>query len=175
MNDLEIATIESACTQLFGRYAIILDSRDWSRLGDVFADNASWHKAELQSLNGIAQIQEYFMAIDGERAGINPMGYLHRHLFTSISIQVLSSVQAIGKAYGVVFIQRGFDGSLPADMPPPEMIVDYHETFAKTAIGWRVVNHSVTHVFRSPSFKQPLSARAAKRLTSSIEPSTQGT
>jgi hypothetical protein len=164
MNELERAAADSACRQLLYRYATAVDARDWPRLLSVFTPDATWRRPEMQPMRGHAQILAFFEAVDTRRYTENPRGYLHRHMFTTISIEVADAARATGIAYGLVFMHRDYHGVRPVPLPPPELIVEYRDVFVRTADGWRISEHEAEHLFRSPEFRQPLKTEEIIRL-----------
>lgn len=154
-DEIHLIAIQSACRELLARYALVLDLKDWGKLESVFAINAVFKRTDMAALIGLPQIQGYFEALETKRynAGEN---HLTCHYVTTVSIDVVGKGSAIGEAYVLVFRNRAHAEGLPCVLPiRPEILIEYHDQFTQTDIGWRIVAHEARHIFRSTSFREP--------------------
>lgn len=114
------------------RFARILDSRSWESVGDVFADEVSFHYGDGREQSGIAAMREQFRAFLG---GCGPS----QHLLGSIAIEpdgegwlsrtyVQARHQGRGDRADRIFDTHG----------------DYVDRWRKVAGDWKVVRRDVT-------------------------------
>jgi ketosteroid isomerase-like protein len=157
--------IESSCRRLLMRYATSVDRKDYDTYMSVFAPEAIWRRPGQPPLTGAVQIRKFFDLLDAQRrTAERPTGHLHRHLFTTVHIDVLDANTARGIAYALVFREENPQGG-PASMRPPEMLVQYDDLFRKTADGWLIYEHDISHVFRVDSYANNMYASVTAAVT----------
>jgi hypothetical protein len=173
-DDIHLIATQSACRELLARYVLILDLKDWDKLNSIFANNAVFKRTDMAALDGWLQIQGYFEALETKRANAGE-NHLTCHLLTTISIDVVGIGSATGIAYVLVFRNRMHAEGRPSVLPiKPELMIEYHDQFAQTDIGWRIVVHEARHIFRSTCFRQPFDTDEQARVLAGIHARSLG-
>jgi ketosteroid isomerase-like protein len=148
MDDLQAMLIRDACRQLLMRYATTLDRRDMDGFVGVFADELEWKREGEPDLKSHADIREFFRKLYASRDIDRSPGYIKRHNFTTVCIEPVDEHTATGVSYAIVHTDMAFSGRYPAPMALPELVVEYHHVFRKTAQGWKIARHESRYVFR---------------------------
>ena len=157
LSDIDRCVIESACRQIFGRYAVAVDSKNIDLLVGVFLPDGAWIRPGMNPMKGRLEIRTFFEAIFAKQRSISAHGHVTRHLFTTISIEPSPcGRRATGIAYAIVYRDAEFDNSPPSPLPLPELIAEYHDVFEKDDEGWRIAEHRAQHIFRASSYGQIL-------------------
>ena len=173
-DDIHLIATQSECRELLARYLLVLDLKDWDKLDSVFTRNAVFKRTDMAALDGSPQIRGYFKALETKRtdAGEN---HLTCHLLTTVSINAVGIGSATGIAYVLVFRNRMHAKGQPCVLPiKPELLIEYHNQFAQTDIGWRIVMHEARHIFRSTSFRQPFDKDEQTRVLAGIHARSLG-
>ena len=146
LTDAERRGIEHDCTMLMHRYAVNADQHI-DRFTEVFTDDVVWVRPG-QEMHGHAEMQAFMDGNVRANREANPSGHLTRHMMTTIDIRVVDANHAEGVSYALVFRDERFGGSLPVPMSTIELVVEYRDSFVKTASGWKIDRHEAQHVFR---------------------------
>lgn len=137
MTDLERMLIERACERLIMLYAMHADNYAPEAVSALFAEDAILNRGE-----GDAVGRPAILAAFNRR---RPDAAV-RHISTNVVIDVLDDASASGVSTMMLYRNFGSAG-LPQPLPPLEMIVDYHDTFARTLEGWRFKQRRAVRVF----------------------------
>jgi ketosteroid isomerase-like protein len=165
MDELEILAIETSCKRLLMRYCAASDRKDFDTLMTVFADDAVWQRPDQPLLVGAGQIRGFFEALEAKRVSDEfPTGHKQRHLVTTFHVDVLSPREATSIAYALVWRDETPPATGPSAMRQPEVLVEYHDRYRKTAEGWRIVEHEARHAFRIEDYAERLTAAETARV-----------
>lgn len=162
MNEQAELQIEAACRRLLMRLAVAVDRNDHSMLLSAFSEDAVWRRPDQAPMIGHAKIRRFLELLLAKRTSLEfPNGHLHRHLMTTVHVEVLDDTQARGTAYALVF-RESEPRILPAMIRTPELLVQYDDVFRLIpGTGWRIAEHQAQHVFRSDNYGTTLTPAEA--------------
>jgi hypothetical protein len=144
MTDETRLRIELECTRLQQRYAVYADHREGEKFTELFAEDGSVEVPDAPP----------FVGHDAIRASIEALNALpltYRHVITNSVIDVVDEDHATGICYLVVFnSDASADESGARPMRLPSTVGEYHDTFRRTAKGWRIQTRRLERVFRNP-------------------------
>lgn len=139
MNDIDRMLIEHECRKLMLLYCQYVDHLEPEKFANVFTKDAFYNPAAHPEMNGreeiLAWIQEY------------PRDRLARHVSTNQVIDVVDADRATGTSYAVVYRQEQPVAGTPSENVVPRSIVEYHDTFRRTADGWRIASREYQYTF----------------------------
>ncbi|NIJ18247.1 nuclear transport factor 2 family protein [Sphingobium vermicomposti] len=126
MTDLQSLLDERAITRGLSRFARILDQKRWDDLGDVFADDLTFHYGveEQQGIVALREQMRRFLDICGNT----------QHLIGSLLIDV-DGDQAVSRAYVQARHQRRNDPVGPIF----DSTGEYVDKWQRRPEGWRIV------------------------------------
>jgi ketosteroid isomerase-like protein len=125
--DLQSLIDERAIREGLGRFARILDSRDWAAVGEVFADDVSFNYGDGQEQAGIAAMRANFQRF------LDPCGP-SQHLLGSLLITVQGD-SAVSRSYIQARHQgKGAKAGLYFDSNG-----EYVDRWERRPAGWRIV------------------------------------
>jgi ketosteroid isomerase-like protein len=131
VTQLQMLMDERAIVRALGRFARILDGKDWAALGEVFADDVSFDYGAGGDQQGMAaltaQMRRYLDVCGGTQ-----------HLIGSIIVDVDGDT-AVSRAYVQARHQRRDD---PAG-PVFDSNGEYVDRWQRRAQGWRIVRRDV--------------------------------
>jgi hypothetical protein len=131
---------EADCTRLCIDFAHYVDTRNYQPALDLFTEDGRFDRLGTV-FSGRDDIRRFLEA--------RPADVVTRHLCTTIRIDVQSQDAATGVCYVLFFNGKAAaDGKLPI-APSAPGVVEYHDTFARTAAGWRFSERRVRLVFTS--------------------------
>jgi len=131
LGEIDALLIERACERLVHEFAEALDTRQFERLRDLFAPDATFYRPAEPDvvIRGVDEI------IDSYRSRLQ--GYRSQHLCTNVLIRATSTDSASGTLR--IFFKAG-----PADtpvgpgvQPTLEVLGGFEDRFARTDHGWR--------------------------------------
>jgi ketosteroid isomerase-like protein len=138
IDELQRTLIERQLERLVLHSIRAFDARDWQAFADTFTADGVFVRANApgEPLVGRKAIIAGLAARAATR--------LTRHLCTNIEIEVSSADTASGRCYLLLFAAdatepAGVDGHLS---DPPQRIGEYHDTFSRTAEGWRIARRA---------------------------------
>jgi ketosteroid isomerase-like protein len=132
LSDIERLAVQQACYDLAVDYADIVDSRDWARFREIFAEDAVFGLTRGgPMLRGLDAIISAFTA--------RPSMDITQHFITNIRVRVESRDAASGSAR-VLFYSA--DANAPISDQgraalPMQMMGVYKDRYVRTAAGWR--------------------------------------
>ncbi len=131
LDEATVAAIERACARLLLRSIRAFDERDWPVYASLFTDDGVFIRAN--------QPDEPLAGREAIRAALaaRPATRLTRHLCTNIEIDVLDAEHARGSCYLVLYVEAG------------QRVGEYHDTFERTAEGWRISRREGRLIFRT--------------------------
>lgn len=144
MNPSHRLEIENACRSLSHAFGYHLDRKDFVRLADQFADTGVWIRLGVR-LTGHSEI------IDAMNA--RPSNQLTRHLTTNVHFTELGPDHAHGVVSYISYFASDAD-TLPLTLRPDQaMVIDFHDTYIRTAGGWKIDVRETQPVFVPESMR----------------------
>jgi hypothetical protein len=141
MTELERLLAIEEIKRLKAKYFYYLDHKDWAGWKrDVFMPDASMHVPEAQDepFVGIDTIIEWVSRMAGEQTSVH-----HGHM---PDIEILSPISAQG-IWAMEDILRWPEGRVsPRGYNRLHGYGHYHETYTKTAAGWRIQSTKLTRL-----------------------------
>jgi ketosteroid isomerase-like protein len=125
--DLKILWDERDITHGLGRFARILDRREWGAVGEVFADDVTFNYGDGQEQSGIAAMRENFQRF------LDVCGP-SQHLLGSVVITVTGDT-AISRAY----VQARHQGKADKAHLFVDSNGEYIDGWERRPQGWRIV------------------------------------
>jgi ketosteroid isomerase-like protein len=125
--DLQTLLDEREITQLLGRFARILDGRDWSSVEDVFAADITFNYGDGQEQAGVAALRDQFQRF------LDPCGP-SQHLLGSIMVTVTGDT-AVSRAY----IQARHQGAGTKAHLLYDSNGEYIDGWERRPEGWRMI------------------------------------
>lgn len=134
LSETERRNIEQACAALSVEYCEIIDSKEYSRLREVFADDALFTPPNAPD-NPIR-------GADAMIAGLSaiPRALMTQHLAVNVRVRAESTDSASGSCRILLYTADAnepdtIDGRKAA---PLHRIGVYHDRYVRTAAGWRI-------------------------------------
>jgi ketosteroid isomerase-like protein len=125
--DLQTLWDEREITHLLGRFARILDGREWGAVSDVFADDVTFNYGDGQEQSGIAAMRanfQRFLDVCGPS----------QHLLGSVVITVTGDT-AVSRAY----VQARHQGEAGKEHLFLDSNGEYVDGWERRPEGWRIV------------------------------------
>lgn len=143
--DLHRLADERACERLVIEYTHLVDFGNAPGIADLFTEDGVWRTDEF-SMDGQDEIRAGF----GRRQGVTRRQ--SRHVCTNIVITVDGDT-ATGLCYLVNYRHDSVSGTAekPAPADVPKYVGEYHDTFVRTAAGWRFQDRFCEMTFVRPS------------------------
>jgi hypothetical protein len=142
MDELDRIVVERSCERLINEYSRLVDFGEAAAVADLFTEDARWQGTDLV-LEGREEIRAWFTKREGIARRVS------RHVFTNISVEVLSPTEAKSLSYMINFRHDRAEGddTFPVPMEVPKWVGEAHDTFRLTEEGWRFSSRLV-----EPSF-----------------------
>ncbi len=135
--DLQTLWDEREITHLLGRFARILDGRDWGAVGDVFAEDVTFNYGDGQEQSGIAAMKanfQRFLDVCGPS----------QHLLGSIVVTATGDT-AVSRAY----VQARHQGAGAKAHLFVDSNGEYVDTWERRPQSWRIVRRdAVWHMIK---------------------------
>jgi hypothetical protein len=135
--ELEVMSIERACTQLVIDFCYALDRKQYAKLADLFDENSTYTRPIEPDIviRGRDNIRRLFDSRPADRITV--------HLLSNVRIEVLSAEKARGSSrvvliHGSVNNEKHPQFGHKAD--PTQLYGGFEDEFVKTARGWRILN-----------------------------------
>jgi len=145
MTEIEILAAESACHALCVDYCEIVDTQDYPRLREIFADDAVFARptAAQDPTRGVENIVASFES--------RPRTRMTQHFVTNIRVRVESSTAASGSCRILLYM---CDASEPEtaegrQAAPKQLIGVYLDRFVRTKDGWRIAERRGKTLFHT--------------------------
>ena len=129
----EMRNTEAACYALCADYADIVDSREWPRLAEIFAEDATFTKPvpPKEVLEGVDKIIAWFQTF--------PPGRLTNHIISNFRVRMETNDTAAGTCRVLLYTS---DVSEPETLEgrqaaPKQMMGVYTDHYVRTDKGWR--------------------------------------
>jgi len=138
-------TDERACERLIMRYTHLVDFGDAEAIADLFTPDGVWRTDDF-AMNGREEIRAGFR----RRQGVTRRQ--SRHVCTNVVIEV-DGDRATGLCYLVNYRHDSETGvaEKPAPADVPKFVGEYHDTFVRTADGWRFADRYCDMTFVRPT------------------------
>ena len=130
----------AAITNQLGRFARILDSRDWAEIGDVFADAVTFNYGDGREQSGIVELRAQFQAF------LDVCGP-SQHLIGSVMIE-LDGNGAVSRAY----VQARHQGRGAKADRFLDTNGEYVDRWMRETRGWRIVRRDATWAMHTGDF-----------------------
>lgn len=145
VGDVQSLLIEHACSRLQYQYCQFADRRMVDEFVGLFTSDATIEVPGMSPFSGHAAIRASIQAL-----GSLPLVY--RHITTNSLIEVIDDTRARGSCYLVVFnSEANVEGAGPCPSGIPSTVGEYHDSFQRTAQGWRIRSRRLVRVFRNPA------------------------
>jgi ketosteroid isomerase-like protein len=134
--------VERSCERLIMEYSRLVDFGEAAAVADLFTEDARWEGTDLV-LSGREEIRAWFEKREAVTRRVS------RHVFTNVTIDVLSETEAKGLSYMINYRhdrQEG-DEAMPVVMEVPKWMGEAHDAFRLTDDGWRFASRRVVPAF----------------------------
>jgi len=129
----EMRNVEAACYALCAEYAEIIDSQDWPRLTEIFAEDAAFALpiGSKEPIRGADKIVAMFRS--------RPSGRLTQHLISNFRVRMESMDTAVGTCRVLLFTSDLSEPETPEGRKaaPKQMMGTYQDRYVRTKNGWR--------------------------------------
>jgi ketosteroid isomerase-like protein len=139
----EMRNVEQACYALAIEYAEIIDSQDYARLVEVFAEDATFlgPMAPKEPIHGADKIVAMFQS--------RPRNRLTQHLISNFRVRMETMDSAVGTCRVLFFSSdvsepETAEGRKAADK---QSIGTYQDRYVRTKNGWRIAERIGTMIF----------------------------
>jgi hypothetical protein len=133
LSHLEILQVEQACQALSVEYAEIVDSQDYARLREIFAEDAAFGRPfhPQETIRGIENIVASFAS--------RPPNRLTHHIVSNIRVCVESADAARGTCRVLLYTSDSSEPETPEGRKagPRQLMGTYRDHFVRTKDGWR--------------------------------------
>ena len=130
MDPMQRMLIEHECRKLMTLYARYLDRQDPEGFANLYAENAMYKPAITpEPIHGRAAILQW--------AHDYPKNRMVCHISTNEIVEVIDENNAKGNCYCVSFREPSPRPDAVSDQVTPRAVVEYFDTFTRTAEGWR--------------------------------------
>ena len=145
MAETEILAAESACYALCVDYCDIVDAQEYSRLREIFAQDAVFARptAPQDPLRGVEKIVASFEA--------RPRNRVTQHIVFNIRVRVESPTAASGSCRMLLYMS---DASEPEtaegrQATPKQLVGMYIDRYVRTSAGWRIAERRGKTLFHT--------------------------
>lgn len=145
MDDLQRLVIEHSCMRLMQAYCNRLDERDYDAFLAIYTPDGVWARVGAGGfeLKGPKAILEFLAK--------RMPDIVSRHFCTNCEVEVIDADSARGLCFGLVVRGPRNDGGGVPTLRGVELIVEYRDTFVRTAAGWRIARREMTKVLEQPA------------------------
>lgn len=142
MDELDRLLVERSCERLINEYSRLVDFGEAAAVADLFTEDARWQGTDLL-LEGREEIRAWFTKREGVTRRVS------RHVFTNVTVEVLSPTEAKSLSYMINFRHDRAEGdeTFPVPMEVPKWVGEARDTFRLADDGWRFSSRLV-----EPSF-----------------------
>lgn len=129
----EMRNVEAACYALCAEYAEIIDSQDWPRLVEIFAEDAAFALpiGSKEPIRGADKIVAMFQS--------RPRGRLTQHLISNFRVRMETIDTAVGTCRVLLFTSDLSEPETPEGRKTAskQMMGTYQDRYVRTKNGWR--------------------------------------
>lgn len=133
LTETDIRNAELACHALAVDYADIVDTQDYSRLRQIFAEDAVFARPTVPQdpLRGVENIVASFES--------RPRNRVTQHFVTNIRVRVESPTTASGSCRILLYVSDASEPETPEGRKaaPKQLIGMYLDRYVRTKDGWR--------------------------------------
>jgi ketosteroid isomerase-like protein len=142
MDELDRLLVERSCERLINEYSRLVDFGEAAAVADLFTEDARWQGTDLL-LEGREEIRAWFTKREGVTRRVS------RHVFTNVTVEVLSASEAKSLSYMINFRHDRAEGdeTFPVPMEVPKWVGEAHDEFRLTEEGWRFSSRLVVPSF----------------------------
>jgi hypothetical protein len=142
MDELDRMLVERSCERLIMEYSRLVDFGEAAAVADLFTEDARWEGTDLV-LSGREEIRAWFEKREAIARRVS------RHVFTNVTIDVLSETEAEGLSYMINYRHDRPEGdeTMPVVMEVPKWMGEARDTFRLTDHGWRFASRRVEPAF----------------------------
>jgi hypothetical protein len=137
LSDLEVLAIERHCTQLVMDFAYAIDRKEFAKLGNLFAENATYKRPVDPDI--LVQGRDNILRLFDSR----PPDRITMHFYSNIRIEVLAADKARGSSRVTLIAGSTSNEKHPQfghKSDPKQLYGGYEDEFVKTPQGWRIQN-----------------------------------
>lgn len=131
-----MAEVEAACRRVVVAFSHHIDHREFERVAELFAPDGVWDR-HGERLTGPGEILRLLR--------LRPDTRLERHVLTTILVTALSPVECSVVSYALIF--RADTAAVPATVPAPAAVGEFHDRLRRTDAVWRLTHRSSTPIF----------------------------
>jgi ketosteroid isomerase-like protein len=132
----EMRNTEAACYALCADYADIVDSRDWPRLAELFAEDATFTKPvpPKEVIHGAEKIISWFQSF--------PPNRLTNHIISNFRVRMETMDTAVGGCRVLLYTSDVSEPETPEgrQAAPKQMMGIYQDRYVRTKDGWRIAS-----------------------------------
>ena len=129
----EMRNVEAACYALCAEYAEIIDTQDYARLAEVFADDATFTLpiGAKEPIRGADKIVAMFQSRPGNR--------LTHHLISNFRVRMETRATAVGTCRVLLFTSDVSEPETPEGRKTAskQLMGTYRDRYVRTKDGWR--------------------------------------
>lgn len=130
----EMRNVEAACYALAAEYAEIVDSQDYARLREIFAEDATFARPAnpKETLRGVESIVAFFEA--------RPRNRLTFHLISNFRVRMETMDTAVGTCRVLLYTSDASEPETPGEgrkTASKQMMGTYQDRYVRTPKGWR--------------------------------------
>jgi hypothetical protein len=145
LSETEIRNAQMACQALAVEYAEVVDNKDYERLRDVFAEDASFGRPfnPKESIHGIEAIIAMFAS--------RPPNRLTHHIVSNFRLHVETRDRAIGTCRVLLYTSDSSESESPEGRPVsgPQLMGTYQDLYLRTPKGWRLADRRGSIAFHT--------------------------
>ena len=129
----DMRNTEAACYALCADYAEFVDSQDWDRLSEVFADDAKFTKPipPFEAIEGADKIVAWFKTF--------PKNRLTNHIISNFRVHMETNDTAVGSCRVLLYTSDVSQPETPdgRQADPVQRMGTYRDRYVRTTKGWR--------------------------------------
>ncbi|MGB9067213.1 MAG: nuclear transport factor 2 family protein [Candidatus Acidiferrales bacterium] len=129
----EMRNTEAACYALCVEYAEIVDAREWPRLAELFAEDATFTKPvpPKEVIHGSARIIAWFQSFPPDR--------ITNHLISNFRVRMETNDTASGSCRVLLYTSEVSEPETPEGRhaAPKQLMGTYQDRYVRTKEGWR--------------------------------------
>jgi 3-phenylpropionate/cinnamic acid dioxygenase small subunit len=143
--ETEIRNAEQACGALAIEYAEIVDTKEYARLREIFADDAAF-TLPMNPQNTIRGVDNIIAMFNSR-----PRNRLTQHMISNIRVRVETPDSACGTCRVVLFTSDEAEPETPEgrQASPKQMLGTYYDRYTRTQLGWRFAERRGTITFHT--------------------------
>ncbi len=145
LTETEVLSVESACHALCLDYCEVVDAQDYSRLREIFAQDAVFARptAPQNPLCGVENIVASFEA--------RPRARVTQHFVTNIRVRIESPTAATGSCRILLYMSDVAEPETTEGRQavPKQLIGVYQDRYVRTKDGWRIAERRGKTLFHT--------------------------